>query len=164
AADGQGEVAALALCGLGDILEDRLDSLEAQSVWSRALLAAPEAPLAESAANRCLEVQGDSRELDDRILSLEERAPARMTARAGRLLREAAARIHASRVPTEDPEMERGAWARLGALQDWRVAGPYAALRLFDLSRTLALDGPGRARAPESGPAGPTFERTLQFP
>jgi tetratricopeptide (TPR) repeat protein len=164
AAEGQGESAALALCGLGDILEDRLDTLEAQAAWTRALLAAPGSPLAEYAANRLLEVQGDSRELDDRILALEARAQGRLAPRAARLLREAAARIHGSRVGEESEQVEAAAWARLGSLQHWRVAGPFAALRLFDLSRVLALDRPQRARAPDRGPAGPTFERTLEFP
>jgi len=164
AADGRGEAAALALCGLGDILEDRLDTLEARTAWTRALLAAPESPFAEYAAGRLLEVQGDSRELDDRILALEAQLPARITPRAARLLREAAARIHGSRVEEESAQLESKAWARLGMLQLWRVAGPFAALRLFDLRRVLALDGPGRARAPDRGPAGPTHERTLEFP
>ncbi|TMA21969.1 MAG: hypothetical protein E6J85_06165 [Deltaproteobacteria bacterium] len=164
AMEGRGEPAALALCALGDILEDRLDTLEAQSAWTRALLAAPESPFAEYAANRLLEVQGDSRELDDRILAMESQAPARLAPRAARFLREAAARIHGSRVGEESAQVEAAAWARFGSLQLWRVAGPFAALRLFDLRRPLALDRPDRARAPDRGPAGPTFERTLEFP
>jgi len=164
ATDGRGEAAALALCGLGDILEDRLDTLEARTAWTRALFAAPGSPYAEYAAGRLLEVQGDSRELDDRILALEGQLPARIAPRAARLLREAAAQIHGSRVGEESAQVESLAWARLGMLQLWRVAGPFAALRLFDLRRVLPLDGPERARAPDRGPAGPTQERTLEFP
>ncbi|MFL5446016.1 MAG: hypothetical protein ACJ78W_15985, partial [Myxococcales bacterium] len=71
AADGQGEAAALALCALGDMLEDRLETREAEAAWSRAVRAAPQTPFAEYAANRLLEIQGDSREVDDAILALE---------------------------------------------------------------------------------------------
>ncbi|MFL5362735.1 MAG: hypothetical protein ACJ78U_17370 [Myxococcales bacterium] len=164
AADGQGEAAALALCALGDILEDRLETREAEAAWSRAVRAAPHTPFAEYAANRLLEIQGDSREVDDAILALEGNAPKDLSPRAARLLRESAARVHASRSVEEDGKAEAAGWAKLGALQSWRVAGPFAALRLFDLSRELPLDGPNRTRAPARGPAGPTFERNLEFP
>src|SRR5207302_7396827 len=59
---------------------------------------------------------------------------------------------------------ERAAWAALGAVQKWRVAGPYAALRFLQLGAALPLDGPTDAAAPRGGPAGPTGERDLDFP
>jgi tetratricopeptide (TPR) repeat protein len=164
AAEGQGEAAALALCALGDILEDRLETREAGGAWSRAILAAPHTPFAEYAANRLLEIQGDSREVDDAILALAGSAPKDVSPRAARLLRESAARVHGSRTAEEDGKAEAAGWADLGALQSWRVAGPYAALRLFDLTRELPLDGATRTRAPARGPVGPTFERNLEFP
>jgi cellulose synthase operon protein C len=146
------------------VLEDRLDAPAAARAWAEAIATQPRDPLVELAAQRLLEVEGDSAEVDDAILDAEAHAPAGLLPRAARLLREAAARVHGARVGVEPPEVEARAWARLGAIQRWRIAGPFAALRLLDSSRTLALDGPGLAAAPAVGPAGPTFSRALHFP
>ena len=146
----------LALAALGEIREDRLDSTGAANAWADALAAAPRSPAAEFAAIRLLDAQGDSRAVDDLVVKAAEGLRASGAApRAARLVREAAARVFASR---GDADQERAAWADAGALQHWRVGGPYAALRLFDLTRPLALDGPAAARAE------PRFERELDFP
>ncbi len=145
----------LALDALGEIREDRLDTLGAARAWADALAAAPRSPAAELAAIRLLDAQGDSRAVDDLVIKAAEGLRAGAGPRAARLLREAAARVFASR---GDGDQERALWAEAGALQHWRVGGPYAALRLFDLSRPLALDGASVARAQ------PRFERELDFP
>ena len=146
----------LALDALGEILEDRLDSTAAARAWADALGAAPRSPAAELAAIRLLDAQGDSRAVDDLVIAAAEGLRASGAApRAARFVREAAARVFASR---GDAEQERALWTEAGALQHWRVGGPYAALRLFDLARPLALDGAAPARAE------PRFERELDFP
>ena len=164
AQSGDQRARALALCGLAEILEDRLDTQAAVRAWVDALRAAPTDPLAELAASRLLDVQGDSRTVDDAIVEAAERAPAALSPRAARLLREAAARSLAARVAEVGPQAEAKAWARMGVVQSWRVAGPFGALRLFDLSRALPLDGSSAAVAPAQAPAGPTGSRPLDFP
>ena len=164
AGGGDTQARALALCGLAEILEDRLETQAATRAWIDALRAAPGDPIAELAASRLLDVQGDSRAVDDAIVEAAERAPAALSPRAARLLREAAARSLAARVAEVGPQAEATAWARMGVVQNWRVAGPFGALRLFDLSRALPLDGPSMAQAPAQGPAGPTGSRALDFP
>ncbi|MFL5310860.1 MAG: DUF3857 domain-containing protein [Myxococcales bacterium] len=164
AADGDQRARALALCGLAEILEDRLETQAAARAWIDALRAAPADPLAELAASRLLDVQGDSRAVDDAVIEAADGAPGALVPRAARLLREAAARSLAARVAEVGPQAEAKAWARMGVVQGWRVAGPFGALRLFDLSRALPLDGPSTARAPAQGPAGPTASRALEFP
>ncbi len=164
ARDGKDRARALALCGLAEILEDRLDTQPAVRAWIDALRAAPSDPVAELAASRLLDVQGDSRAVDDAIVEAAERAPDGLLPRAARLLREAAARSASARVAEVGPRVEAEAWRRMGVVRNWRVAGPFGALRLFDLSRTLPLDGPAPATAPAQGPAGPTGSRALDFP
>ena len=164
ARDGKDRARALALCGLAEILEDRLDTQPAVRAWIDALRAAPSDPVAELAASRLLDVQGDSRAVDDAIVEAAERAPDGLLPRAARLLREAAARSASARVAEVGPRVEAEAWRRMGVVRNWRVAGPFGALRLFDLSRTLPLDGPAAATAPAEGPAGPTGSRALDFP
>ena len=164
AAATSGATRALALSGVAEMLEDRLDTEAAVRTWIEALRAAPQDPIAELAALRLLDVQGDSIRVDDAIIAAAEQAPTPLAPRAARLLREAAARAFSSRVAQAGTEAEARAWARMGTVQHWRVAGPFGALRLFDLSRTLALDGNDLARAPEQGPAGPTNSRALDFP
>src|SRR5207253_8148471 len=84
------------------------------------------------------------------------RAP--VAPRAARLLREAAARISTRRAEAaRDPAIEREAWRAVGAVQRWRVGGPFAALRLFDLRRALPLDGRVAAAAAGDG-------RAVEFP
>src|SRR5207237_898147 len=129
-----------------EILEDRLETQAAVRAWVDAVRAAPTDPLAELAASRLLDVQGDSRAVDDAIVEAAERSPAALSPRAARLLREAAARSLGARVAEVGPQAEAKAWARMGVVQSWRVAGPFGALRLFDLSRALPLDGPSTAR------------------
>ena len=140
------------LCALGELREDKLDTLAAAQAWAHAIEVEPRSPWAELAAIRLLDAQGDSRAIDDVVVQAAQR-PA--SARAARIVREAAARVFASR---GDPDGERKLWSEAGAIQHWRVGGPYAALRLFDLPKPLALDGPVRARAPAQ------FERELDFP
>ena len=164
AQEARGSARALALCGIAEILEDRLETGAAVGAWIDAVREAPGDPIAELASSRLLDVQGDSSAVDDAIVEAAERAPAGLLPRAARLLREAAARAMSARVAEAGPQAEAAAWARMGAVQGWRVAGPYGALRLFDLSRTLPLDGPDVAAAPARGPAGPTGSRALQFP
>jgi len=164
ARDGRDRARALALCGLAEILEDRLDTQPAVQAWIAALRAAPSDPVAELAASRLLDVQGDSRAVDDAIVEAAERAPDGLSPRAARLLREAAARSLSARVAEVGPPAEAEAWRRMGAVRNWRVAGPFGASRLFDLSRPLPLDGPAPATAPAQGPAGPTGSRALDFP
>src|SRR5207244_3414632 len=78
--------------------------------------------------------------------------------RAARLLRESAGRIATRRAQAQaDPRLELDAWREVGAVQRWRVGGPFAALRLFDLRRTLALDGSSPATAAAN-------DRPLTFP
>jgi hypothetical protein len=146
----------LGLAALGEIREDRLDSVGAARAWADALATAPRTPAAELAAIRLLDAQGDSRAVDDLVIKAAESLRASgASARAARFVREAAARVFASR---GDADQERALWAEAGALQHWRVGGPYAALRLFDLARPRALDGDAPARAE------PRFERELDFP
>ena len=163
ARDGKDRARALALCGLGEILENRLDSQPAVQAWIDALRAAPGDPLAELAASRLLDLQGDSRAVDDAIVEAADRAEG-LAPRAARLLREGAARSLAARVAEVGPAAEAEAWRRMGVVRHWRVAGPFAALRLLDLFRPLPLDGPSPAAAPAQGPAGPTGSRALDFP
>ena len=173
AAGGDGsEAAALALAGEAEIAEDRL-SPEAPMLWARALEMVPRdsaLPLAELCALRLLDAQGDSTATDDRILAAQAksdqsaRAGRGLPARAARLLREAAARIEGDRATdAAGVARESEAWRAEGAIQRWRVAGPYAALRLIDLAQPLALDGLAAQKAPALGPAGSTAERTLEF-
>lgn len=145
---------ALALCGLAEIQEDRLETVSAVKLWTKALHYG--GPAAELAAIRLGDAQGDSHAVDDLVVKAAENLRASVQApRAARLVREAAARVFASR---GDAVQERAMWADAGALQHWRVGGPYAALRLFDLTRPMALDGAAPARA------APRFERELIFP
>ena len=88
ARDGKDRARALALCGLAEILEDRLDTQPAVRAWIDALRAAPSDPVAELAASRLLDVQGDSRAVDDAIVEAAERAPDGLSPRVARLLRE----------------------------------------------------------------------------
>jgi len=159
-----GPFRAIALCGIAEILEDRLDTPAAVSAWIDALRAAPQDPIAELAALRLLDVQGDSMSVDDVIIAAAANAPAPLAPRAARFLREAAARALSARVAEAGPEAEARDWAGMGAVQHWRVAGPFGALRVFDLARPLALDGTESAAAPDKGPAGATGSRALAFP
>lgn len=143
-------------CLAAEEREDRLDTAGAAQLWASALALAPQDPAAELAAIRLLDAQGDSRAVDDTAVKAAEGLRARPSApRAARIVREAAARVFASR---GDADQERAMWAEAGALQHWRVGGPYAALRLFDLAKPLALDGAQPARAE------PRFERVLDLP
>jgi len=146
---------AFALCGVAEILEDRLDSPSAARTWIEALRAAPHDPAAELAAMRLLDVQGDSTRVDDAIIDAAQNAPEGLSPRAARFLREAAARAFSARVVDAGAQAEARAWARMGTVQRWRVGGPFGALRLFDLARPLALDGTAPAAAPG---------RVLDFP
>ena len=149
---------ALALCGLAELAEDRTDSLDAAKAWIAALQLAPEEPIVELAAARLLDLEGESPEVDAAIRSAAAAAHAPMAPRAARLLREAAARIALRRAQAgRDPQLEANAWREAGAVQHWRVGGPFAALRLFDLRKTLPLDGPLRATAAVN-------DRALDFP
>src|SRR5205807_2074036 len=67
---------AIALCGIAEILEDRLDTPAAVSAWIDALRVAPQDPIAELAALRLLDVQGDSMSVDDVIIAAAANAPA----------------------------------------------------------------------------------------
>ena len=164
ARDGKDRARALALSGMAEILEDRLESQAAVQAWIDALRTAPGDPIAELAASRLLDVQGDSRAVDDAIVEAAESAPPGLSPRAARLLREAAARALGARVAEVGPEANAEAWRRTGVVRNWRVAGPFAALRLLDLSRALPLDGSAPQLAPAQGPAGPTGSRALDFP
>ncbi|HET7786318.1 MAG TPA: DUF3857 domain-containing protein [Myxococcales bacterium] len=139
----QGEPAqrALALCGLAEIAEDRTDSLEATRLWISALQAAPAQPVAELAALRLLDMENESPQIDELIGGAADSLRAPVAPRAARLMREAAARIAARRAQTaRDPALEERAWRAAGAIQHWRVAGPFGALRLLDLRKTFPLD------------------------
>src|SRR5437868_12211989 len=133
---------ALALAGLGEIAEDRTDSSAAARHFIAALQTAPTDPIAELAAVRLLDLEGESPRIDDLIADAAGALRAPVAPRAARLLREAAARISTRRAEAaRDPAIEREAWRAVGAVQRWRVGGPFAALRLFDLRRALPLDG-----------------------
>jgi tetratricopeptide (TPR) repeat protein len=138
----------LALAGLAELAEDRTDTLAAARLWIRALQAEPLSPIAEVACVRLLDVEGDSPEVDDAIAgaTVPPLAP-----RAARLFREARARIAGRRGD------DGRAWRELGAIQHWRVAGPFGALRLLELSKAFPLDGPTPLRASAN-------ERSLDFP
>src|SRR5205807_8522651 len=149
---------ALALAGLGEIAEGRTDSSAAARHFIAALQTAPTDPIAELAAVRLLDLEGESPRIDDLIADAAGALRAPVAPRAARLLREAAARI--STRPAEaarDPAIEREAWRAVGAVQRWRVGGPFAALRLFDLRRALPLDGRVAAAAAVN-------DRALEFP
>jgi hypothetical protein len=158
AAAGAPATRALALAGLGELAEDRTDSLAAVRHWIAALQAAPTDPVAELAAARLLDIEGESPEVDAAISAAAAAAKAPMAPRAARLLREAAARIAMRRAQAAgDPRLEVDAWREVGAIQRWRVAGPFAALRLFDLRKVLPLDGPAWTTASVN-------DRALDFP
>jgi tetratricopeptide (TPR) repeat protein len=134
---------ALALCALGDIAEDLTDSVTATQDFALALRVAPRDPVAELAAVRLLDEEGDSPAVDDLIVGAAASLSTPMAPRAARLVREAAARIESRRTQTQKAgtgSSEVEAWRKMGAIQHWRVAGPFGALRLFDLRRPLALD------------------------
>jgi len=132
---------ALALCGLGDIAEDLTDSVTAAKDYALALRVAPRDPAAELAAVRLLDEEGESPAVDDVIVGAAASLQAPMSPRAARIVREAAARIESRRVQTaREPIAELNAWQKLGTIQHWRVAGPFAAFRLFELSKPLLLD------------------------
>ena len=142
AAEGPAGQRALALDGLGEIAEDRTDSNEAVRRWVQALQVAPRDPAAELAAVRLLDLEGETPAIDDAIArcAAELKAPARP--RAARLLREAAARIASRRAQASgDAAAELEAWRQIGAIQHWRVGGPFAPLRLLSLDKPLPLDG-----------------------
>ena len=97
-------------------------------------------------------------EVDDAIAQAAATAKVPMAPRAARLLREAAARIAGRRAQAQrEPSLEVEAWRAVGAVQHWRIGGPFGALRLFDLRRPLALDG----RAPATAAIN---DRALDFP
>jgi hypothetical protein len=149
---------ALALAGLGEIAEDRTDSDSAARHFIAALQAAPTDPIAELAAVRLLDLEGESPAIDEIIAEAAGALRALVAPRAARLLREAAARVSNRRAATAaDPAIELEAWRAVGAVQRWRVGGPFAALRLFDLRRTLPLDGRVAATAAMN-------DRALEFP
>jgi hypothetical protein len=149
---------ALALAGLGEIAEDRTDSLAATQLFAAALAAAPAEPIAELAAVRLLDLEGESPQVDELIAEAARALKAPVAPRAARLVREAAARISARRAAAAgDPRVELAAWRAVGAVQRWRVGGPFAALRLFDLREALALDG----RVPATAAMN---DRALEFP
>ena len=149
---------ALALCGLAEIAEDRTDSLQATKLWIAAIQAAPTDAIAELAAVRLLDIEGEMPEVDDAIAQAAATAKVPMAPRAARLLREAAARIAGRRAQAQrEPSLEVEAWRAVGAVQHWRIGGPFGALRLFDLRRPLALDG----RAPATAAVN---DRALDFP
>ena len=160
AAAKEGPVAqrALAIAGLGEIAEDRTDSGEAVRRWLQVLQLAPRDPAAELAALRLLDLEGETPAIDDAIVEAAAALQAPASARAARLLREAAARIAGRRAQaTGDAAAEREAWRRVGAIQHWRVGGPFAALRLLSLGQALPLDGPVDAVAHVN-------DRALDFP
>lgn len=166
AAGAPGEALQLALAGRGEILEDRLDGRGAALAWKDALAAAPGGPLAQLCGSRLLDAEGDSEAVDEVVLQAAALLEGGGDPRAARLVREGAARIAASRAlrAPDGAAREERAWAAAGVVQRWRVAGPYAPLRLLDLGRALALDGPAPARAPAQGPAGPAGERAFVSP
>ena len=155
---GAGSERALALCGLGELAEDRADSIGAVKDWIAAIQTAPTDPLAELAAARLLDAEGESPEIDAAIAAAAAQAKAPMSPRAARLLREAAARGAGREAQVKaDPRIEVDAWRAVGGVQQWRVAGPFAALRVFSLRQALVLDGPSPAIAT-------AFDRALFFP
>jgi tetratricopeptide (TPR) repeat protein len=132
---------ALALAGLGEIAEDRTDSSAAARHFIAALQTAPTDPIAELAALRLLDLEGESPQIDELIAGAAGALRPPVAPRAARFVREAAARISTRRAATaRDPAIELEAWRSVGAVQRWLVGGPFAALRLFDLRRTLPLD------------------------
>jgi hypothetical protein len=171
---------ALALAGDGELLDERLDGLGAAQAFLAALRADRSGPIGEFAAHRLLELEGESAAIDDQVLAAAALAGPGTPGRTALLLREGRARVLHGRAlatlavpggtgpaPAEELEgvlAETAAWAEAGAVQRVRVAGPYAASRLLSLSEPTPLDGPALARAPAAGPAGPTGERTLDFP
>src|SRR3954471_12148812 len=129
-----GPTRALALCALGDIAEDLTDSVTATRHYALALRAAPRHPAAELAAIRLLDEEGESPAVDDIVIGAAASLQAPTAPRAARLVREAAARIESRRAQgARDPKPELDAWQKMGAIQHWRVAGPFGTLRLFDL-------------------------------
>jgi len=155
---GDAPTRALALAGLAEIAEDRADSLSATRLWISALQAAPADPIAELAAVRLLDAENESKEVDRLISAVADSLRPPVAPRAARLLREAAARIAGRSAQTaRDPRIEVEAWRKAGAIQRWRLAGPFAALRLLELRKPLALDG----RAPATADLN---SRNLEFP
>jgi hypothetical protein len=149
---------ALALAALGEIAEDRTDSSAATRYFIEALQAAPADPLAEFAALRLLDLEGESPTIDAAITQAAQALKPPVAPRAARLLREAAARISTRTAGAlKDPSVELEAWRAVGSVQRWRIGGPFAAFRLFDLRRALPLDGPVLATAARN-------DRALLFP
>jgi tetratricopeptide (TPR) repeat protein len=156
---------ALALDGLAELSEDRLDTLAAAKLYAQAVQT--HSPFGELAAQRLLDLEGESPAIDDVVVEAARSLAPFTPPRTARLVREAAARVAYSRAfdaGAGGEGAERAAWAAAGAVQRYRVAGPFAALRLASLSVPGPLDGIEEARAPQSGPAGSTAERSLEFP
>ena len=155
---GPAEGRALALAGLGEIAEDRTESETAAKRFIEALRAAPASPIAELAAIRLLDLEGESPQIDAAISEAARSLRPPAAPRAARLLREAAARIAARAAAKEgDPSIELEAWRAVGSVQRWRVGGPFGAFRLFDLRRAFALDGRVAGAAAQN-------DRALLFP
>src|ERR1700730_14545422 len=149
---------ALALAGLGEIAEDRTDSMAAARHFVAALQAAPMDPIAELAAVRLLDLEGESPQIDEMSGAAARGLKIPVAPRAARLLREAAARIAGRQAAlAADPRIEVEAWQSVGTVQRWRVGGPVGAVRLFDLRRQMPLDGKVPAAAAVN-------DRALEFP
>ena len=163
----EAEVRALALALRGELLDDRLDTLGASKAWAELLSVAPASGLSELAGARLLDAEGDSLAVDTVVAAAAAKIAVGTDPRGARLLREAAARV-ASRADSAQrrpvPEEERAAWLATGAVQHWRVAGPFASLRRIDLEKATALDGAAEAAAPTEGPAGRVGDRELDVP
>jgi tetratricopeptide (TPR) repeat protein len=142
---GPAALRALALCGLGELADDLTDPVQAARHYATALATAPQEPIAELAALRLLDLEGESPAVDDLVVGAAASLTTPMAPRAARLVREANARIQTRRAQAaRDPKLEVDAWQKIGTVQRWRVAGPFMALRLFDLTKPAPLDTPER--------------------
>src|SRR5882724_1484581 len=78
---------ALALAGLGEIAEDRTDSMTAARHFIAAFQVAPLDPIAELAAVRLLDLEGESPQIDELIEAAARALKGPVAPRAARLLR-----------------------------------------------------------------------------
>ena len=102
---------ALALDGLAELAEDRLETLAAAKLYAQAVQT--HSPFGELAAQRLLDLEGESPAIDDVVLEAARALPAFAPPRAARLVREAAARVANSRAFEAGAagDAERAAWA-----------------------------------------------------
>jgi len=132
---------ALAYAGLGEIAEDRTDSLTATGSSSRLLQAAPTDPIAELAALRLLDLEGESPQVDDLIAGAARALKPRPPSRRGALAGSGSTHRRRSAAAASDPRIESDAWRAVGGGPEVARGRPVRSVASLHLRRAFALDG-----------------------